>query len=545
MEFIALNIGSLDIVEATAQRQEIAEAASNKVEISELAGLLLETVPELREAYTRADIELALDDRGWLNSKAYLSAETDPMTRQLTVGKSRLYWQKDPLAKQAVRLHTDYALGTGITFQSSVPEVQTAINTFMKDRRNRAIMSSRGQRKSSKKLLVDGEIFFAIFTDKAGKKVIRRIDPLQITHIVTDPDDDEHILGYRRQLPVRNPSDSQAVTGQTKALYYADWTADDEDKALGEQQKCFMNENISFEDDVVIYHLPYDDIGKRGNGLLSAANDWSKEHRRFMEARVAITQALSKYAYKLTTKGGQKAVDALKTKLQSTYVNSGSQQVEKNPPPAPGGTWAQNQAADLEAVPRATGAGDAATDGNQLKLMVAAATGIMIHYFGDPSTGNLATATAMELPMLKMFKSYQKLWCDAYIDIFTIVMDKNSGDGIDEALEDLDLEVELPPILDVDLQKLASAITACASIWPELAENDDILASVLAALEVPDIDEAMKELRAIRKTQQAEQKKKDDLEMKVMAAGAAPGLNAKESQELTAALVKVAESMRL
>ncbi len=32
----------------------------------EMADFVADNVPELREAFTRADIDLALDDRGWL-----------------------------------------------------------------------------------------------------------------------------------------------------------------------------------------------------------------------------------------------------------------------------------------------------------------------------------------------------------------------------------------------------------------------------------------------------------------------------------------------
>lgn len=533
MELISLNIGPM--AEAMVRT---APAPSSNLNVSDLAELLLTTVPELAEAYTRADIELALDDRGWVNSaKVYLSSEEDDQTRQVTVGKSRLYWRKDPLSKQAVRLWTDYALGTGITFASEDAANQNGMTTFMKDRRNRKVMSSEGQRKSSKKLLIDGEIFFAIFTDGGGKKVIRRIDPLQITNIICDPDDDEHILGYRRQLP-------QIQGRQPKSLYYADWTADAEDRQLGQEQKVFAQEPVVFETDVVVYHLAFDAIAKRGNGLLSSVIDWTREHRRFMEARVAITQALSKYAYKLTAKGGQKAVDAIKDKMQSTYAKSSASTVEKNPQNAPGGTWAQNQALDLEAAPRATGAGDAATDGNQLKLMVSAGTGIFLHYFGDPSTGNLATATAMELPMLKMFDSYQELWKDAYVDIFTIVLDQTPDDAVDDQLEDLDITIELPPILDDDLTKLGTALNSIAGLWPEIAESDAVFISVLTAMEVPEPEEVMKKLRVIRKQQQAQQQKKDDLEMKMMQqGGVTSGLNAKESQELVAAFSRLSEAM--
>jgi hypothetical protein len=62
-----------------------------------------------------------------------------------------------------------------------------------------------------------------------------------------------------------------------------------------------------------------------------------------------------------------------------------------------GATWIENQAMELSALPRDTGAANARDDSDLLRLMIAAGTGIMLHCLGDPSTGNLATATGLEM----------------------------------------------------------------------------------------------------------------------------------------------------
>ena len=443
----------------------------------EMAEFLMGNVPELREAFTRADIELALDDRGWLvPGRQWTAADLDAQTRTTLVAKARLYWLRDPLMKQAVRLWTDYALGTGVTWDSKDAAIKQSCDAFAKGRRNKSIMNSEGQRRSSKKLLVDGEIFFAIFdADEADEpKTIRRIDCLQITDIICDPDDEEHVLGYRR------------LTAQDKILFYADWRNDEDDDALlAEQTDPSTKGKIGnkVEKDCVIYHIPFDTLLKRGNGLLSCNLDWSKEHRRFMEARVAIQQALAKFAWKGTVKGGQAILNQLQQKLQSTYAQAGMTMVERHPQTAPGGTWLQNAGIDLAPMPRVTGADDARSDGDQIKLMVCAGTGIMLHYFGDPSTGNLATATAMELPMLKMFQSYQSFWLDAYRDIFSIALDEDPS-------EPEDLTLALPPILLDDIRKMGQFVQMVAAVFPEI-RVPEVLHTLLASLNVPNIDQVM------------------------------------------------------
>jgi hypothetical protein len=518
------------------------QSAMREVSVSEMADVLIQ-VPEIQEAFTRADLELALDDRGWMTTSSQITRELDPQTRRVLITKSRLYWHRDPLAHQAVRLWTDYALANGVTFNCDDKVAQTTLNKFWKDRRNRKLLSSEGQRKSSKKLLVDGEQYFAIFGAQGESKTIRRIDTLQITDRITDPDDEEHVLAYRR-----------ALADGRKFLYYADWTCTEEDRALAEQQKGPNNEPVVLQEDVVVYHLPFDSFGEHGNGLLFPAVDWSKEHRRFMEARVAITQSLAKYAHKITVKGGQAVVDAVQKKLQSTYVQSGPTDIERNPPSAPGSSWIGNAGASIEPMPRVTGAGDAKEDGNALKLMVSAATGIMLHYFGDPSTGNLATATAMELPMLKMFESYQQLWLDAYRDIFSIVLEEDPDE--EAAVIDIDLE----PILKDDLEKLGSALTAVSGLFPEMAV-DEVLQACLVALGINNVDEVMKSIEAKREENAAADKANADRMQKLI--GTKPGapgvpggpgdsgdtnpvannLSTEAANNLAAALVRVAESL--
>lgn len=508
--------------------EPISESArAPQVSLNEMVEAVM-TLPEIAEAFTRADIELALDDRGWVNlatgSTSITSRELDPIARKQLIFKSRLYWHRDPLAKQAVRLWTDYALGNGVTFNCDDPATQKALNKFWKDRRNRSVLSSEGQRKSSKKCLIDGDVFFAIF----NREVVRRIEPLQITEVITEPDDEENVIGFRRLM-----GDGKTVK------FYRNWSATDDDVAIVEGQPYGTSkETVTFEPDVVIYHLPFDATGHFGNGLLFAAVDWSKEHRRFMEARVAITAALAKFAYKMSVKGGQNTINALQARLQSSHVTNGVAGIERNPSNAPGGTFLQNAGIDLAPMPRGTGAGDAKEDGNSLKLMVSAATGIMLHYFGDPSTGNLATATAMELPMLKMFESYQQLWIDAYRDIFSIILDEDPDE------EPAVIDIDLPPILADDLTGLSQAVTSITTVFPEL-KVDEVMQMCLTSLGVNNVDEVMKAAKAQRKKIDAQQQQQDTL-MATMAQPkpGAPPLTKESYAELITAFTSIAESLR-
>jgi hypothetical protein len=140
--------------------------------------------------------------------------------------------------------------------------------------------------------------------------------------------------------------------------------------------------------------------------------------------------------------------------------------------------------------------------------------GIFEHYFGDPSTGNLATATAMELPMLKMFEFEQQVWEDILEDLFDFVIIQglrygqdalrgkanvevdNAGGSPVWVVEplggaDLSVEVTLPPIVQSDVAIQTAALSSIASA-EQMAGQQLVPAKqkALKALQVLGFDDA-------------------------------------------------------
>lgn len=427
---------------------------------------------------------LALDDVGYITGNKTSGGELNPERRNKIIRESRFYWHRDPLGKQPVRLWSDYAIGTGITYKTegedegSNSEIQKQLDRFWKYHKNRCLTNSQGQWELSTQLLVDGDIFFAIFTD-GDVPVIRTIDPLQIADIITDPDDELTVLAFKREIV--DPK------GARKTLYYRNWSALPAD--LDKAKDPDTGRAITVEENVVVYQHSFEKFGKRGNGLLSCVIDWSRYHRAFMNARVSLTQALAKFAFKLTAKGSDKVVKAVAQRLGSKLANAPAGSIETNPPTTPGGTFVQNQGLDLEAMPRTTGGGDAKSDGDQLKLMVCAGTNVHQHYFGDPSTGNLATAEAMELPMLKSFTRYQESWKDCWRDIFSIVLEEEP-DGDPAAIT-----IHLPAMLKDDLGKLGIFLEGLHQVFPEI-QVPEILEMCLVALGAPNVEDIMASIAA-------------------------------------------------
>ena len=434
--------------------------------MSEREDRLMEMAPKdelaliIREATASVERDLAIEDKGWLNLSGITGDVITAASRIDNLKLSRLYSVKDPLGRQSIRLWTDYTFGQGITWNIDEKNKKTleVLERFWGN--NPTVYSARGQRKTSDKLLIDGEVFFAIFLGKTGDEKIRLIDPLEITEIITNPDDREDVRFYRREWT--------DTAGKGHDVIYRDWTNEKNEAALDSQ-----GATVQKTDDALIYHLPYNTISQRGNPLLLPALDWIRYYRKFLSSRIAIMLALARFAWLTKVKGGQTAVDRLKNTVDGETPEAGSWQFE-------------NEGSATTPIKTDTGASGAAQDGRMIKLMIIAAVGLYEQYFGDISTGNLATSKTVEQPMVKQFQSLQSIWKDTYKDINNIVLKHNSVP--EEAWY---VDIDFPLIAPEDLSGLSDSIQKMVQTFPGFAFSPEVLQMALISIGVDDTQEAL------------------------------------------------------
>ena len=416
----------------------------------------------IREATQTVEDTLKLEDEGWIN----LSGTSDVISaasRITNLRVSRLYYAKDPLARQAIRLWTDYTFGVGMSAHADDERTEEVRQTFWNSKSNQVVFSSRGQRKTSDKLLVDGEVFFAIFLGARDDTRIRLIDPLQIIEIITNEDDIDDVLYYKREW-----ADTQ---GKAHETIYRSTT-----NPTGESAMDSLGQTVSQKEGPLVYHLTYNTISQRGNPLLLPALDWIKYYRSFLASRIAVMLALARFAWRTKVQGGQAIVDAIKAKTNNQEIAAGSQILE-------------NMGSDTTPIKTESGAASAYQDGRMIKLQVAAAVGIPEQYFGDISIGNLATAKTVELPMMKMFQSYQQVWADTYQDINEVVFTHNQ---IPEDRQYVDMD--FPAIAPEDVLQAATAMVQILTVMPELASSTDVQQIALMILGINDPAEVLEQL---------------------------------------------------
>jgi hypothetical protein len=203
-----------------------------------------------------------------------------------------------------------------------------------------------------------------------------------------------------------------------------------------------------------------------------------KYHTKFLSSRIAIMLALAKFAWKQKVTGGQAAVDATKAKTHQQQINAAS-------------TITENLGVDTTPIKTETGASAAYQDGRMIKLQIAAAVGIPEQYFGDISIGNLATAKTVELPMMKMFQSYQAVWNDAYRDIDEVILEHA---GIPP--EKWYIDRDFPKIAPEDVLQAATALTQILQVLPALGDSEDVKQIALLTLGVNDPAEVLNALES-------------------------------------------------
>ena len=416
----------------------------------------------IREATASVSADLALEDAGWINLSGANGDVISGAERITNLKLSRLYSTKDPMGKQSIRLWTDYTFGTGMTSHSDEDATEKVRKAFWDSKANQNILSARGQRKSSNKLLIDGEVFFAIFLGPESR--IRWIDPLEITEIITDSDDKENVKFYKRSW-----SDAQ---GKPRTEYYPSVN-----NPKNEGDKDADGKEVKAGSDApLVYHLTYNTISQRGNPLLLPALTWMKYLTKQISSYIAVDIAQGKFVLRSKVKGGQAAVDAIKAKTEGKEVAAGS-------------TLLENMGVDTTSFKIDARAQNAYAGARLTKLQIAAAVGIPEQYFGDISIGNLATAKTVELPMMKMFQSYQKVWEDTYKDINEVVFTHNS---ISEDKQYVDMD--FPKIAPEDVASAAQAIVGILQVMPELGNSDDVKQIALMTLGVNDPAEVLDEL---------------------------------------------------
>jgi hypothetical protein len=383
-----------------------------------------ETAPITAQGAT-GDIELALQNVEWRREINLSWLEFSRWGIQQMILISRLAYIKHPLIQRGINITATYVFGRGVEVISEDAKANEVLKAFFE--RNKAILGQRALTNLQKRIQYDGQIFYIFFADTVnkGETIIRTIDATEIFEIVTNPGDtDEHWLYLRKWTEKIVDFTNQRGQANTREEYYPalNWEPTVAQKA----QPKFQGKTINWDNPVLMQ--------KGGCGVAKwhfdtpktyAALDWARNSRRLLEADLNTRMALSQIAMKLTTKGGQQALEGAKAAL-STTVGPTSNLWDANPPAVSGSTFASGTGTTLEAFDT-RGAIRNPSDVREYRAMVAIVFEIPPTFLGDLETANLATATTLDRPTELAMIEKQEGWRETLVTIAMHVLKVNQG----------------------------------------------------------------------------------------------------------------------
>jgi hypothetical protein len=238
-----------------------------------------------------------------------------------------------------------------------------------------------------------------------------------------------------------------------------------------------------------------------------AAIDWARADNEFLEDWARLSRALSRFAWRTTTRGRDSARVRAAVAAAPTVDPITGQAL------AAGATAVMRPDQTLEAIPK-TGATIDSESGRPMAAMVAAGLDVsVVALLGDPgTTGARATAETLDKPTHLMASTRRGLWTGALQRIFTYVIDQ----AVIAPQGPLRGTVSRDPVTGAVTVVLAGDTEGTVDVsWPSLDEDAavDVLVRAIAmadqtdkvpplviarllleALGVADVDEVLEDL---------------------------------------------------
>ncbi|ROO82590.1 hypothetical protein EDD29_0070 [Actinocorallia herbida] len=449
-----------------------------------------------------ADLERRMYDPGWQRMLGTAEQEFTREGLRQIASVSRLMAIKNPLIRRGLALRYGYVWGQGVEVTARATgndegeqDVNATVARFLTDPSNLRTFSGAQARETNERALgTDGSVFYALFTSpKTGRVQVRTLPYDEIVDIITNPDDVSEPWFYRREWTTATGTSSTTNVVLYPALghrpnYRPHWEEDQ------------FGQTVRVRWDAPVYHLRVNaQLGwKYGLGDAYAAIDWAYAYRDFLTDWARLVKSLSRFAWRLTSKGSKQAAARSALSALPSRTASG----ESN--------WAGATASlptdmSLEAVPK-SGATIDSESGRPLAAMVAAAMDVPVTMLlGDPGTvGARATAETLDEPTRLAMEGRRAIHTAALMEILQYVITEAvrapagqlhgsivvDADGIERLSLDGDtdttIDVVWPSLTKIDPTSLVTAIVEAdtTGYLPPLV----VVRLLLQALGVRDID---------------------------------------------------------
>ena len=350
--------------------------------------------------------------------------EVRPQERRRMAAQARMVWIQDPVAGANVDLSCQFIFGRGVPKpKASDEKVQDVIDEAWADTDNKAALTTfAAQTALCTDLVIQSNLFILFFEGDDGKIKLGILDHDLVEDAVRDSNNRLRVLYYvarRREYEWDYTMDRVSLKaaaqqqGKPQVVYYQALEATDPGtgKLDTEDPEC-PTEKLG---DGLVYHIAINKGTEQVFGIPAMRRivRWMAALNDFMAARVDLTQAAAAFIMRRTVKGSPQQVANIAAKAISRKSSLAAGTMDEDSSlqmgPRPGSILNENEAVKTEPFAVSTQAAQAAQDAQMIRSQISAATWPQ-HYLGDQSNANLATAQALELPVVKRVEAFQELF---------------------------------------------------------------------------------------------------------------------------------------
>jgi hypothetical protein len=425
----------------------------------------IQTVAQFKE--TLWELELALEDRGWVRETALAQLEFSRYGVGRLITHIRIASIKNPLIKRGAEICKLYVFGRGVEIRCEDDSGNDVVQAFLDANKSETSHIALAEKETS--IQTDGSLYFGLPTDGKGNVAVKMIEPLEIMDVVTEADDSSKILYYMRQWSQMDldPKTGIQTPKQVKAAYPSLELVNSGVQILPQIGTYPVNAEMP------IYRVRAGSSPPKWRWAvppLYASVDWARAYKDFLEDWATIQRALARFALMVETKGGPAAIASYQALLSTTFGDSGGTTIERNPPPTRGAAHIGGDQTKITPF-KSAGSTDSPEQARRLLLMNASAQGMPETFYGDASTGSLATAQSLDRPTELKFREMQQRWIETITCILAYVLDVSKttpGGRLKEARasnpapQPLTIVVKFPSVLEHDVQTMVQA-------WAEVA----------------------------------------------------------------------------
>lgn len=465
-------IVSTERAERRYERENSLALAAEWIEAQQMGpGGLMNQSLTVTEAGTKAmavkerfwELELSLDSLGWQRERMASLMEFSRYGIQQIILMARYFFIKNPLIKRGVKICASYITGRGFTIASPDERANQTIQDFLEA--NAKEFGQSGMVQKVETLYTDGNLFFVFFDEpSAGNIRVGTIDATEISEIISNPDDSSEPWYFLRSWSSVDVDlkTGVAVTNARRAWYPA---LDRKDLS------ATVIRGLPVRKERVL-QAKYGGLPKWQFGCpdVYAAIDPARQYKSFLDNWAAVNQALARFAWDAKTKGGLGAIQNFSRVLSTTLGNAGGTMIEENPPPVMGSAFVSGPGTTLTPVKTGDKQGDP-EQGRRILLMVCAALGLPETFFGDTSTGSLATAKSLDRPTELKFLKMQQFLREILTVIIRYVLDRSATAPAGKMREASAtsagkpaINITFPEILEHDITEMANAMVSICTL---------------------------------------------------------------------------------